>query len=57
MVRWLLRGLRRAGFDYACFRIFAFSLDTTRNAPDPSIEGYRFTELSRPISKRARTPS
>jgi len=44
MVRWLLRGLRRAGFDYACFRIFAFSLDTTRKA-DPSIEGYRFTEL------------
>lgn len=45
MVRWLLSGLRRAGFDYACFRIFAFSLDTTRKAPDPSIEGYRFTEL------------
>jgi GNAT superfamily N-acetyltransferase len=43
----LLSPLRRAGFDYACFKIFTVSLKTTEQDRTEALpSGYRFAELA-----------
>ena len=47
MVRRLLALLRRAGFDYSCFRVFSLRLDTDADARSATLPaGYRCAELS-----------
>jgi GNAT superfamily N-acetyltransferase len=45
-VRKILAFLRRMGFNYSCFRIFALSLHPSAAAADTLPAGYRFAELS-----------
>lgn len=45
-VKKVLAFLRRMGFDYSCFRIFAYSLHISDAEADTLPGGYRFAELS-----------
>jgi hypothetical protein len=55
--RTLLAPLRRAGFDYSCFRVFTYALQPTdADAGEPLPAGYRAAELAAADLQAAQFP-